>query len=339
MRICRCASVSAVSAAARVKLRSAAPGAPGALERACQPCDDPSLRESFHAVRMADRTIANLQGLCRPLEPTTIFVINLDEDRERLDHIDRQLAALGMRYRRFPAYRGHALPDWLRGQFVDAGGTPHSPMTAGEIGCYASHLGVYRTIVEERIAGPIMVLEDDAAIGEAFAEVVAALDRLPSDWGIVRCSSTPKAAFVPVGNLTPHIEVVQYWRIPMNTTCYLITRTAAERFLAAMSKRTRPLDKDLRRFWEVDLKTYGLVPPPIRARGGASSIDSLGEREARDGPRFPEHPQRLKLMAARLKTFGPWLSIRCIRAELAMHRTRRSGGERWPVSVLRVGRR
>lgn len=266
-----------------------------------------------------------------------IFLINLEEDQDRLATMDEQLSRLGLSYERFAAFRGTEIPPWLQEQFFDAHGRQFAALGAGEIGCYASHLAVCRKVADENLEGPVLVLEDDVEIGPNLDEVLAALDRLPTDWEIVRCINPPRSAFVPLVRLTEGVEVIRYWRIPVIAGAYLINRAGAVRFLSSLPRRQRPVDDDLRRFWETGLITYGLVPPPVLARpyhSRESAIARMGGRKTktRDG-RVREKAVRL---AAALELHGPSVGIRCILANFAASVLRRAGASDLALKMLRV---
>ncbi len=67
----------------------------------------------------------------------TIRVINLDRDADRLDWMRGQLDQLGLTFRRFPALTPATLPEGTGARFH-----PEAirTLSAGEIGCFASHL-------------------------------------------------------------------------------------------------------------------------------------------------------------------------------------------------------
>lgn len=47
-----------------------------------------------------------------------IYLINLDQDTERLKHMTEHLHGLGLNFERVPAILGTDMPDWLRPYFL-----------------------------------------------------------------------------------------------------------------------------------------------------------------------------------------------------------------------------
>jgi glycosyl transferase, family 25 len=200
---------------------------------------------------------------------TNIVVINLDCDADRMAHMRAQLAARGLEYERFAALQGDRLPSDLARYFPF--GTPLSP---GEIGCYASHLAVMQTVARGDMPAPALVLEDDVGLPDDLSSVLGSLESaLPSQWDIVRLSYHTKSVSRPVAHIGEHRSLVRYTRVPTTTGAYLINASGARKFLAHRP-RHRPIDHDLRRVWEWSLDTYGVEPPLVRHDVlEASSID------------------------------------------------------------------
>jgi hypothetical protein len=86
-----------------------------------------------------------------------VFVINLPRATERRAAVERRMQAIGLAYEIVEAVDGRMLsPAELE---VLCG--PKRPFSPGEVGCYLSHMKVYRLIVERGV--PVAaVLEDDA---------------------------------------------------------------------------------------------------------------------------------------------------------------------------------
>ncbi|MEQ1489689.1 MAG: glycosyltransferase family 25 protein [Terricaulis sp.] len=237
-----------------------------------------------------------------------IVVINLDRDIDRMAHMRRELERADVRYDRFSALRGDALPADIARYFPV--GVDLSP---GEIGCYGSHLAILQQIVRGERAAPLLVLEDDVGLppdlGAALARLIAAL---PFRWDIVRLSYPTKLVTRPIAALGAGRHLVRYSRVPTTTGAYLISASGARKFLAERP-RSVPVDHDLRHIWEWDLDTYGVSPPLIAHDViGASSIDTLSPKG-----RAALHRRRRELRAtfARLHQgirdfgFSRWLAL------------------------------
>ena len=98
-----------------------------------------------------------------PYPPLTVFVINLDERKDRWKRVSSMLDGLGIQYERFPAVK--ASPGW--------------------IGCGKSHIGVAQEAKRRRLMWAL-VLEDDCIIEPAdwkrFQELLPWLWKKRGEW-------------------------------------------------------------------------------------------------------------------------------------------------------------
>ena len=244
-----------------------------------------------------------------------VIVINLDRDVERMAHMRRQLDEAGLPFQRFAAIQGDKLlPDL--GAFFEGCRT----LSAGEIGCYASHLRICTMVVQGRLPSPLLVLEDDIALDAGFADTLRALlSALPLQWDIVRLSFPTKRSTLRVAPLGARYDLVRYSHVPTSTGAYLLSQTGARKFLAER-KRELPVDQDLRRVWAWGLETYGVSPPPVRNDCfGASTIDaySPGGRESpartawMKAKRWIEAPRR-QLHGLREFGLARWVALEAV---------------------------
>jgi glycosyl transferase family 25 len=111
-----------------------------------------------------------------------LFLINLDEARERREAMQARLAALGLDCRRIGVDLRARTPDeidaWL-GVELPGIAFDHRSVSSAEIGCWASHLLAWRTLAASPQAGACTVLEDDLRLAPALPEAIAALCASP----------------------------------------------------------------------------------------------------------------------------------------------------------------
>lgn len=212
----------------------------------------------------------------QPLVYTKIYLINLDQDTERLSPMTQQLNRLHIAFERFPAIRGVDMPTWLRPYFLNADGSIASDLRIGEVGCYASHLAIMLRVIQD--GQPALVLEDDIEIESDFTAVLSHLHLLPPNWDIVRLSNHYNRGFLSISDLSGRYRVVKFCRVPASTGAYLISPRGANKFLAWKGLRTLPVDQDLRRTWDCNMTTYGIHPRPVRPNGGPSTIATMDGR-------------------------------------------------------------
>jgi glycosyl transferase family 25 len=219
-----------------------------------------------------------------------IRYINLDRDAERRQRMEAGLARLALHGERFPGVLWTALPAAEQARLYSAELNArrfHKPLVNGEKGCYASHLALWRWLLGSPHAS-VVVLEDDVRLRDDFGRVVEAIAALPAPrWDMVKligrsglgkrekpCHREP---------LCDGYTVQHYRRIPSLTAGYVINRRGAAKLLASRQPFGRPIDVDLRHWWECDrLAVLGLEPAVIEL--DETSLDSsIGTKVAEDG--------------------------------------------------------
>lgn len=197
-----------------------------------------------------------------------VFYINRDQDITRHLKTKTQLRSARMNGCRVSAVQGRQVPSNLAAYFF-AEGNVDSPLSTGEIGCYASHLKVAREVVERRLPYAL-VLEDDAIIPVSLQGALdEVLRSVPEQWDLVHLSNDPSYAYRPLKRLNGNRHLVRYSRVPFGAVGYLISARGARKLLAPIV-RTWPIDTDFRQPWRFDIQVFGVVPKLI------SHDDSLG---------------------------------------------------------------
>ena len=208
-----------------------------------------------------------------------LALINLDRDTARLAHMAGQLDAQSLAFERFLAVYGLAVPDWLKPWFFDAEGRVTPTLKPGEIGVYASHISLHKALLDRDDIDALLVMEDDLELAPDFAAVITALEAMPVDWDIIKLSNPPKAPYLDHGEIAPGRALVTYSRVPNNLGAYVISRSGAAKTTRLRGLRVWAIDEDMRRPWDWEIETLGIVPPPARANiFETSSIDAMGER-------------------------------------------------------------
>jgi len=99
-----------------------------------------------------------------------VVLINLDKDVARLDWMSRQTRDHGLTFDRF---RALSPEDFTPDQRAYAQSPQRAAMRPGEIGCLASHIAVWRRIVES--GRTTLILEDDVHFARDFGDFIRAL--------------------------------------------------------------------------------------------------------------------------------------------------------------------
>ena len=206
-----------------------------------------------------------------------LVFINLDKDSERRTRIEGQLAHLGLPGERLPAVWWKHLPPAEQSLLYSAErnhGLYYQPLVDGEKGCYASHIGAWQQLLASD-APALVVLEDDVRLTPQFADVVNAIAALQEPWDMVKLLGRDREKVRSQRPLVPGTALVDYSRVPSMTAGYVVSRAGAAKLLAHRQPFGRPIDVDLRFWWECDqLRILGVSPSAI-ALDDTSEVSSI----------------------------------------------------------------
>ena len=206
-----------------------------------------------------------------------LVFINLDKDSERRTRIEGQLAHLGLPGERLPAVWWKHLPPAEQSLLYSAERNHsqyYQPLVDGEKGCYASHIGAWQQLLASD-APALVVLEDDVRLTPQFADVVNAIAALQEPWDMVKLLGRDREKVRSQRPLVPGTALVDYSRVPSMTAGYVVSRAGAAKLLAHRQPFGRPIDVDLRFWWECDqLRILGVSPSAI-ALDDTSEVSSI----------------------------------------------------------------
>lgn len=209
-----------------------------------------------------------------------IFVINLEKDRARRDSVKKQLDDLKLPFEFFPGVYGKTIPaDQLAACYCEAMAmrTQCRKLTASEIGCALSHIGVYREIIRRQILCAL-VLEDDVSVVNLRSGILEALEKVvtPNHPSVVLLSPAQTRGAqrgLGVGNVQIGAFKGGYY-----THAYVVTHFGAHALLTALYPVKDVADcwQRLNRHRVVDIS---VVSPTLvlqnRAQFGSSTTEEI----------------------------------------------------------------
>lgn len=189
------------------------------------------------------------------LRKLTVFVINLDRSIERRQLMTQRLAKISLRPDFVQAIDGKSYttdrPDML------------TILTAGEVGCYLSHLKAWQTIVDRDL--PVaLVLEDDVQLSEDITHVLRVLTAWAHRYDMVRLSRLRK----PVGVRVADVASSHHLLLPRSNSSglqgSLVSQAGARRLLDHLGGVMKmPIDTCLYRSEPFGLNAPVLCPPVV----------------------------------------------------------------------------
>lgn len=218
-----------------------------------------------------------------------VHVINMASNPTRMAQAAGELARAGVPFTRFEAVNGRALPPEELARVYDPQANARRarhPLIGPEIGCYLSHVALWRQIAAGDAAGGV-ILEDDFACAPDLAAVLDAVAGDSGDWEIVKLFSARRGQkLLELRPLVPGRQIGVPYKVPNTMLGYAIRREAAARLAAAALPVSRPIDEDHKHFWELGLRVALVVPSPL-SFGALSTEAGTITAARRRLPRLP----------------------------------------------------
>lgn len=227
-----------------------------------------------------------------------IFVISLADESERRAAITRQLHTHDLEFEFFDAIRGSENPlqhfsavSHLQYQL----NTRREPLP-NEVGCYASHLSMWRRCAE--IGEPVVIMEDDFVAQDFFPGAIETAGKLIDRYGFIRFEPFRRDARLTRTRQGAR-KVVDEGRFelyyladpPLCMTAYAVNPDSARKLADASETLVGPVDKFMQRTWEHRVPLFALSPPSVTVSAQADT-STIGSRRKKSKNPF--------LMLARL---------------------------------------
>lgn len=216
-----------------------------------------------------------------------VFVISLKHAKQRRAAAAQQLQEAGVDFRFFDAAEG---ADSLQTCFsgIDRRlyrlNTLRDPLAA-EIGCYASHLALWKKCIE--LQEPILVLEDDFHLEQGFAGALPIIHELAGNYGFIRLERFHRWRKRPKNHLRPathpllsrdEAQLHYVSDVPLCATAYALNPTSARLLTDASETLIAPVDKFLQKTWLHGVPIFALSPTLVTVSGLATA-STIGTRQ------------------------------------------------------------
>ena len=208
-----------------------------------------------------------------------IYFINLATDVERCERMKSEFLRFGFEGVRLDAVRWTALSLEEQNDLYSESLNQeqfHLPLVAGEKGCYASHHKAWSWLVESGLPA-MVVLEDDVQLTPELGKVIAAVESIDVAWDMIKLIGRDKEKIRARRPLVAGVDLIDYKRVPSLTAGYIISREGALKLMRNRKPFGRPIDVDLRFWWECDLRIMG-VSPACLILDETSFTSSIGKK-------------------------------------------------------------
>jgi glycosyl transferase family 25 len=210
--------------------------------------------------------------------PFPATIISLSRATDRRAQCASELAAIGLPFEFFDAVEGAELTPIELAAVYDSEANAKGfkrPLSPAEIGCYLSHRAIWRRLAEGD-ADSALVFEDDLRLLAGAAEAIERLNGFDLSDVMVKLDGVDGGGGEGLdigGGFRLRQPIIQ----PPRTTGYVVGREAARRLLVARERFFRPVDIDLKHFWEHRVPILVLAPAIIPHDEHPNAPSSLAE--------------------------------------------------------------
>jgi glycosyl transferase family 25 len=205
-----------------------------------------------------------------------IVVISLPAAVDRRAKVERHFATVGLHFEFRNGVDGHALGE---GEISDVYDQDQNVrrfkrrLSRPEIGCYLSHYREWQRLAESNDQGRF-IFEDDVEFDDDLTGVLEHISRLHLHDHFVKLDAPKKTRpLKTVLRLPNGRQLVEPRILPARTTGYGITRSAARKLVDGALPFFRPVDLDLKHWWETGVTPLAILPAPLRPATMESFID------------------------------------------------------------------
>ena len=200
------------------------------------------------------------------------YVISLTRAVERRVQFAAECAQAGITYQIFDGVDGRAREAELLAKSDPVAWRRFmgSEISAGHMGCYASHVDLWAQIGH----GPdpvALICEDDVVFHADFAQAVEAALALQDRWDICRFAKIRAKGAIAQATRDGY-TLNAYWGPFTGNACYLIKRETAAKLAASFYPIRRAHDHELNRIFAYNIRLTGLTPWPAHPEDQGESF-------------------------------------------------------------------
>lgn len=224
------------------------------------------------------------------MENILVRVISLPTSTKRRARFERDNAG-GMEWRYFDGLREIGAPLSYDPQKALAIGGRR--LSAGELGCYASHHAAWRELADHPDATHLILFEDDVVIDWPFFRAFAQKAAAGQAPGLVRFFT----ALSPCVSRTTNDYIPRYALIESRTTsfgtaAYALDKPTARILCERLADVVEPIDTAVDAYWRHGVKSRIVFPFPVFHRHDDTTIED---------DRFVAEPKSIAMKVRRIK--------------------------------------
>ncbi len=222
-----------------------------------------------------------------------IHIISLKSSTARRDLCAGMMGAANLPFTFFDAVNGATLNARTRKRSYDEAANMERfkrPLSTSEIGCYLSHLTLWKEIAKSK-TGAAVILEDDAQIDAGLKTFLEQIENYDLTDVYLKLDGAPDTLDPDDSSTTKMTlgrrKVIHAPQIAPRTTGYIIGARAAQKMIDYRKSFFRPVDIDIKHYWEHDVPVWTVMPQLVcetRSKGDESTIEASRQRTKDTNP-------------------------------------------------------
>ncbi|SMM97775.1 Glycosyl transferase, family 25 [uncultured Candidatus Thioglobus sp.] len=150
------------------------------------------------------------------------------------------------------------------------------PLVLPEIGCYLSHYQAWKKIANGEDEGGF-IFEDDFITNSDLKDVLELLSQDIQDWDMIKLFTlNPKQKKIFSRPLSEKYNIIIPYKVPSCLLGYGLRREAAKKLIKQYQTISRPVDEDIKFFWETGLRVALVDPMPLKIGDQQTVTGTIG---------------------------------------------------------------
>lgn len=209
-----------------------------------------------------------------------VFVVSMRNSTDRRAKVEQELSGVEFEY--FYADNLREEPEHFIFSLYDADKTKKYKgyeLTIPELGCFASHISLWRKCVE--LDESILILEDNIEVSNELSTWVDRIHELTDRYGILKICNLFKSDYKVFESIDEKYQVISHLKKSgLGTQAYAISPRVAQKYLDFVPGFFEPVDNFMEHEWRTGQTVYSLTPYLVQRAQVSSTI---GKRKNKDG--------------------------------------------------------
>ncbi|ARO15311.1 glycosyl transferase family protein [Ketogulonicigenium robustum] len=215
-----------------------------------------------------------------------IYVLSLPNADDRRSAVRAEFDRIGLKFTFIDAINGNEMAEQTFRKWYDQKTNRYAfkrPLSRGEIACALGHHGIWSRIAN----GPhpaALVCEDDIAPSPDLVDFLQRIATEPDVFAdvIIKIDGAARTG-EKIGSLGT-TDLILTRHLPPLTVGYIIGRNAARKILSTIGPISRPIDMDLKHYWEHQIPIFITQPILAKPRETAESTLANGRDSTKRAP-------------------------------------------------------